>query len=148
KLNGDRGSEIVALLGVALTAGNAGPQAPPPAQRFMDSLAWYGEAVRDEFIASPILKYVTAIERNLTTEKAKDLTETIATRGSALTFAPDTEKLDDLADRFRTIYDLRSKLVHGSLSPLSGKLWKGDRESEELARAILFRTLQFFNKEG
>ena len=148
KLNQERGRDIIQLLGVALTAGNAVPKPSPLALRFLDALAWYGEAVRDEFIASRVVKYVTAIERILTTKKAKDLTQAIATRGSALTFAPSEENLQDLADRFRSIYGLRSDLVHGSLSPLSSALWNGDRESEELARATLFRALQFFGKEG
>lgn len=148
KLNQDKGHEIIQLLGIALTAGNAVPNPSPLALRFLDALAWYGEAVRDDFVASRIVKYVTTIERILTTKKAKDLTQTIASRGSALTFAPGEENLQDLADRFSSIYGVRSELVHGSISPLASALWKADTESEELARVILFRALQFFGKDG
>ena len=60
------GDRLIALMGVAVEMVHKGPRPAPMAQRFLDAAAWYGEAVRDDFAASSVVKYVTAMERILT----------------------------------------------------------------------------------
>lgn len=147
-INGNGGDQLIALMGVAIEAGHNVPRPAPLAQRFLDGVAWYGEAVRDGFGASRLVKYVTAIERIVTTKKERNLAEVLAKRSAALILDPDTDDLGMLRERFRNIYDLRSRLVHGSRSPLDPGLGAGIREAENLARSVLFRALQFFRREG
>lgn len=147
-VNSEGGDHLIELMGVAIEAGHDIPRPAPLAQRFLDGVAWYGEAVRDEFAASRLIKYVTAIERILTTKNEENLIEVLANRGSALIHNPGEDDLETLRKRFRGVYDLRSHLVHGSQSPLDAGFGPRLREAENLARSVLFRALQFFKREG
>jgi hypothetical protein len=146
RLNKDGGDHVLELMGVAIEAAHALPRPAPMAQRFLDA-AWYGEAVRDNFTASRIIKYVTAIERILTT-KNDDICQILSNRGAALIHEPGTDDVEALRRRFKKVYNLRSDLVHGSRSPLDTGFGSGMREAEELARLVLLRALQLFRREG
>jgi hypothetical protein len=149
-VNSENGDELIALMGVALEAAHTSHVPAPMVQRFLDGAAWYGEAARDEFMASRVIKYVTAIERMLVTENAetRQIAETLATRGAALIHNPGIADLESLHKRFKAVYDLRSRLVHGSRSPLDQGFGFGLREAETLARSTLFRSLCLFQRDG
>lgn len=147
-VNSEGGDQLVTLMGVAIEAGYRLPRPTPLAQRFLDGAAWYGEAVRDAFGASSLIKYVTAIERIVTTKNDSNLVEVISNRGAALIFNPGIDNLETLRKRFRSVYNLRSRLVHGSRSPFGSGLISGIREAEELARSVLVRALQAYRQEG
>lgn len=140
--------QFVKLTGIAIEAGNDLPQPAPMAQRFLDAVAWFGEATRDPFSASRLVKYVTAIERILTIKNEKNLSETLATRGAALVLVIEAEDMASLRHRIKDVYDLRSRLVHGSRSPLEAGLARGLRDAEHLARAVLLSALLFYREEG
>jgi hypothetical protein len=142
------GGALIALMGVAIEAGHDLPHPAPLAQRFLDAARWFGEATKDDFAASRLIKHVTAIERTLTTKKEVDISKTLATRGAALIFTPQVDDLDNHRSRFKKIYALRSKLVHGSRSPTEPGLGAGIRDAEDLARSVLLRSLQFFQHRG
>lgn len=144
----DRDKQLIALIGTAILAGNSLPKSMPLAQRFLDGLSWYGEAVRDAFQASRLIKYVTAMERILITKNEENLVNVFSNRGAALIFYPEEDELEGLKRRFRNVYDLRSKLVHGSRSPHESGLGEGLREAEDLAKSVLFRSVQFFREDG
>lgn len=148
KINSDDGHYFINLMGIAITSGNEIPDPTPLAQRFLDGLAWYGEAVRDPFQASRLVKYVTAMERILTTKNEENLVEVFSRRGAALVCSPEEDNLDKLQKRFKEIYDLRSCLVHGSRSPHESGLGKSLRKAEELTRDVLFRSLEFYEENG
>ena len=59
-------------MGVAIENGVNALKPMPLARRFLDAAAWYGEAVRDEFPASRLVKYVIAIERIVATSKNEE----------------------------------------------------------------------------
>lgn len=91
----------------------------PLSHRFLDAIHWYGEAVRDPNPAARVVKYITALERMLMTEgRNEEIAATIAERVAALccergSVASYTQWHADA----HTAYSLRSRLVHGSLSP-------------------------------
>lgn len=142
------GDKIIGLLGDALNGANRLPTPAPLAQRVMDSASWFGEAVRDEFDASRVVKYVTAIERILTAKKNEDVGDALARRGAALLHVPGRASIEHLTRRLKKLYDLRSSLVHGSLSPLAENLRHGVTEAEELARELLLSSVQFFGSQA
>lgn len=113
-----RGSEL-ALCAVALEAAVDPGLARPLSDRFLDAIHWYGEAVRDPNPAARVVKYVTALERMLMTEESNaKIASTIAERVAALCCEPGSVASHaQWHDDAQTAYSLRSKLVHGSLSP-------------------------------
>lgn len=148
QLNSGQGKHLIDLIGLAINKGNDVPVPAPLSQRFLDAVAWYGEAVRDDFAASRMVKYVTAIERMLVTKKEEKLADTLANRGAAMIYLPGNNNFDQLKKCFLDVYDFRSNLVHGSVSPTSSSFWSGLVDAEELANAVLCRTLQFFGEDG
>jgi hypothetical protein len=122
--------------------------APAPlARRLIDAAHWYGDASREKFPASQMVKFVIAMERILTTAKEKDLTKTFCDRGSALTTFPHRDHRLDERRRFAKVYEARSRFVHGSSSPSDKKYLILLAESEELSRAVLWSALHFFNQD-
>lgn len=89
----------------------------PLGLRFVDAASWYGQAVREAPAASRVIKAMTALERLVVTRE-ENIAATLSARGAALAFDPEKDKsLADLKAQLSKCYDLRSRLVHGSLSP-------------------------------
>lgn len=147
KFANDEG-QFVKLISVAIEAGNELPRPAPMAQRFLDAVAWFGEATRDPFSASRLVKYVTAIERILTIKNDADISETIATRGAAMALIIVSEDMESLRRRLKEVYNLRSRLVHGSRSPIEAGLARGLYDAERLTRLVLLGALAFYREEG
>jgi len=147
-LNSKDRVELLALIGCAIEAGCGLPHPAPLAQRFLDAVSWFGEAVRDPFRASRLIKYVTAIERILSTKNEEKLAETLADRGSAMAMIVEGDSREVMRRKFKSVYDLRSRLVHGSRSPHDLGLGQGLIDAEQLTRSVLFGALLFFKEEG
>ncbi|MEM7023543.1 MAG: hypothetical protein AAF637_13270 [Pseudomonadota bacterium] len=149
-LNADGRDEYVALMGAAIEAGQEATNTALLARRFLDAVAWFGQATRDDSAASSVVKYVTAVERILVTKTKDpaDIANTLAERGAALIFDPHADDLESLRDRFKKIYGVRSALVHGSKSPTDAYLAPHRHEAENLTRLMLLRALEFFGRRG
>lgn len=108
------------LCGLALEAAVDPGLDRPLSRRFLDAAAWFGEAVREESPAARVVKYVTALERMLMTDEADDITRFVSERVAAVCFEmPSRESFERWRLKTQRAYALRSKLVHGSLSPTS-----------------------------
>lgn len=147
-LNDRIGDDLLPLMSLALDGAMALPMPRPLAQRFVDGATWFGEACRDRFRASRLVKYVTAMERILVTPDA-DIAETIARRGASLLCRslPDYDDFDRLKQRIKDVYDMRSRIVHGARSP-HDMLGVALRDAEELARFTLVQIVRFYGPEG
>ena len=143
-----KAEDFLELMGVALEGALTLPASLPVAQRYIDSTTWYGQACRDEFLPSRLVKYVTAMERVLTTS-SQNIAETLATRGAALLYRclPDYEDFDRLKSRFESVYDMRSRFVHGSRSP-HDRIGQALRDADELSRMVLFQILRIYKRGG
>jgi hypothetical protein len=142
------GPAIIDLIGVALRAGHDLAKPAHLSQRFLDAVSWYGDALRDDFTASSLIKHVTAIERILTTKEEKNkITKTLAERGSALIIEVGFQ-LENLSQRLGDVYDMRSKLVHGSRSPIKPGLYQSLQDAEQLSRCVLLSFLIFCGQQG
>lgn len=90
----------------------------PVSNRLVEAASWYGEAVREEFDAARIVKAMTALEHLLITDRKNMKTATVSERGAALASYPhDKSEFINWKKRLRAAYELRSDIIHGSLSP-------------------------------
>ncbi|QDX24798.1 hypothetical protein FPZ54_01280 [Sphingomonas suaedae] len=115
---------VLTLCALALEAATDPGLTRPLSHRFLEAIHWYGEAVRDPNPAARVVKYITALERMLMTEgRNEEIAPTISERVAALccergSIASHTQWRADA----QAAYALRSKLVHGSLSPTSKRI--------------------------
>jgi hypothetical protein len=116
----------------------------PLLQRFLDALAWYGQGVSEPETSVQIVKYVAALERLTITKKLESgLTDAVVTRTALLTCGEKDgyEAAREEADR---VYEWRSRLMHGSVSPFDRELEFIAPLAERLTRVALFGSLALF----
>lgn len=113
----------IGLCGLALEAAVNPDLDRPLSRRFLDAVAWFGEAVREESPAARVVKYVTALERMLMTDEANDIAKLVSERVAAVCFdIPSGESFEKWRSDTQRAYALRSKLVHGALSSVSPEI--------------------------
>jgi hypothetical protein len=137
------------LIGIALESAVDPDLVRPLSRRFLDALSWFGEAVREESPAAQVVKFVTALERMVMTEEKDDIQSVISERIAALCY----EHEDPLSrERWRVdareAYDLRSRLVHGSMSPHDDTPQRRTGLCARLGEATLLNALHSFGKKG
>jgi len=113
-------------------------------QRFLDGLNWYGQAVKETRSASAIVKHVAALERVTMTEEHEEIAETISRRTALLCAEGDKSIYTKQYTLTRDIYDWRSKLMHGSISPSHKTLSAVCSKAAGLTRFTLLAGLEFF----
>lgn len=133
------------LCGVALEAAVNPDVERPLSRRFLDATLWFGEGVREESAAASVVKFVTALERTFMTERVDRIGWTLAERlSAACTIAYQGTKYKSRQEWFeetRKAYRLRSKLVHGSISPESDEVRKAVYSCMKLTEAALLSAL-------
>lgn len=124
----------------------------PLGQRFVDAASWHGQAVRETSPAAAIVKAVSALERLVTVKKAASATKTtqmVCDRSAALSYDPGAdEDFARIRKRMDSIYDLRSRLVHGTLSPFDPEVRRSRIEVLEAVEHALLNGLVLFNQDG
>lgn len=118
----------------------------PISRRFIDAAQWFGEAARDNSQATKIVKYVTSLERLLMTDERDDISSLVSQRVAALCFTPEVRR-DEWLSKAKAAYDLRSRLVHGSISPASLDLDEGALNAGRVAEMALTRAIEAFGVE-
>ncbi len=125
---------------------------PPLVIRFISSLTWYGDAVSETSSASKVIKFVSAIEGVTGTGIEKDeqgnefgVTDIVVRRSSLLYSLATRLPIDKSKRKIGDIYEVRSNLVHGSLSPFDDSCVTAAIESEEVSRMVLLSGLDFFD---
>lgn len=118
----------------------------PISRRFIDAAQWFGEAARDNSYATKTVKYVTALERLLMTDEKDDISLLVSQRVAALCFSAEVGR-NEWIRRARDAYDLRSRLVHGSISPASLDLEEGALNAARVAEMALTRAIEAFGEE-
>jgi len=120
----------------------------PLCQRLLDAITWFGQAVTEQQPAPKIVKFVNGIERVTQCIKSDKVTETVCERAAALAFDYCCGDREHWLGRVKDLYDVRSRLVHGSMSPFDPDADRATREAEELATRILCRAIDFFMHLG
>jgi hypothetical protein len=131
-------------------------QLPPIAERIVDALAWFGQAVSDPAPGTRILRYVAALERltlfgdrdkavdptgRATDKEAEKITKTVTERAAKLCALIGGSDLDEWRTRASEVYNARSRLAHGSWSPFDERLWPMAHEAELVAAEAIIQWL-------
>lgn len=143
------------ILGRVLELCSSFVQPPPLCARLMDALSWFGDAVSEQSPAAKIVKFVTAIERICGTGKEKTadnkdrgVTGIIITRASIL-YSVITEIPFNRAKKAVTeIYECRSNLVHGSVSPFDDEIVPAVVRTDQITNLILIAAVDYYNTLG
>lgn len=120
----------------------------PLAARFREAASWYGRGVAESYVAARIADFVTAIERAVVAGEHADLWRTVTRRAAILAAAAEGGELAAWRRRAKAIYEMRSQLVHGVLSPFAAEAAEAAPLAAVLARAALRGTLAFFETLG
>ncbi len=133
---------------------HAGSLIPDPAsdestplthRRLINGLWWYGEALNQEFFHIKVIQFCNALESFLVTRK-ENITHQLSSRVSSFMrirpvvhdwIPPDK----DWAEQTRKLYDFRSDLVHGTLSPFSNKAKAQASWGAHIVREVLMEGL-------
>jgi len=113
------------------------------AERMIDALRWFGEAAFEPAPGTQIVKFVAALERLTTTEQLS--TRTFCARIALLSW-DDEHTLEQRFWDANAIYDARSRVVHGDLSPTSVHFAKQLNLAHDVTRTALFRGLEMHCK--
>lgn len=123
---------------------------PPLCARFIDSLSWYGDAVSERSYAAKIVKFMTSIERITGTGIEKDddgrergVTEIVTNRSSILYSIATGEDIEKSKLKVSDIYECRSNLVHGSLSPFDESCVAYSHKAADISRMVLLAGLDY-----
>ncbi len=121
----------------------------PLANRLIDAMSWYGQAVREDSDAGRIVKSVTALERLLLTNERDEKQATVSERGAALACLPGSRfDLAGWRERLKLAYGIRSKLVHGSISPFDPEVRLRAKWCVTLCEDVLKAGLHAFKAIG
>lgn len=114
--------------------------------RIADASTWYSQAIQELQPAPAIVKCVAALERlTMTTRNKKvDVTKTITTRVALLGSEGNDTRYMQVLTLARKIYDIRSGLMHGSISPSHEKARALRTECLELTRFTILVAMEFF----
>ena len=109
---------LLDLCGTAVECATNPDLKRPLCHRFLDAARWFGEATREESRSAAVVKYVTALERMLMTEEKDDISKTMSDRLGAICFLGLGQKsIEKWAADALLAYEVRSRLVHGSMRP-------------------------------
>lgn len=120
----------------------------PLAARFREAASWFGRGVIEPYPAARIPDFVTAIERAVVAGEHADLWRTVARRAALLAAAGEGGDAAAWRRRAADVYDMRSQLVHGALSPFAPDAAAMAPQAALLARAALRGALAFFETIG
>ncbi|WP_312814218.1 HEPN domain-containing protein [Brevundimonas sp.] len=135
------------LFGIALEAEIDPDLERPLSRRVLDAAQWFGEATRDVNASTRVVKYVTALERILMTEERDDISSTISTRLAAFCYKTENDHVE-WVKRTQAVYNLRSRLVHGSISPSSPEVRLGVGEAAKVSEAGILNILAALGDRG
>ncbi|PCJ83538.1 MAG: hypothetical protein COA52_18715 [Hyphomicrobiales bacterium] len=117
---------------------------PPLVTRLIDAAAWYSEGIRDTHPASRTIKFVTSIERIISSGESKCVTKSVTERTAALLLLVQDKSFEVIKKEMSVVYDIRSSYVHGTRSPKDIDFKKCIESAEWLSRCVLWAALQFF----
>lgn len=138
----------LSLLGKALEASLPGVNRPL-SNRYLGSLQWYGEAVRDQSPATRLIKFITAIEHLLLTDERDSITDVLTKRVAALTYEiGSVQSRLTVEAEFKRLYDLRSRFVHGAIAPWDERARLQLRLAAEVAENVFHSALSLWGEEG
>jgi len=142
-LNSAENKERLAFAGSLIDAITSAQQQRPLCERLIDAMHWFGRGVTEKFPGHRVLNYVTAIERIVLLPQETP-TQTVSVR-VGIFCSEDGHSLDPSKQReIRSIYGVRSDLLHGRASPFDAVMSKAAYDAVEAAWMTILRGLDFY----
>lgn len=113
-------------------------------QRMIDAIGWFGDAATDRVPSSAIVKYVTAVERLLFGARDQERKKSFVRRIHGVLDAFGSSAGERTREDARQVYDKRSALLHGGISPESSELPRLVSKAEELSRICILCCTQLY----
>jgi hypothetical protein len=114
-------------------------------QRLLDALHWFGQAVVEQNRSATVVKYAAALERLTITGHVERGLEALVIERVGFLNRDRTEKpYKEIMGEVGELYQCRSDLMHGSISPYSPKIRGVLRAGWEITRWSLFKAAQLF----
>lgn len=143
-LNEQDGGRIKAFFGEIIHQACALVDYSELSGRVVDSVNWFGDACREKSTAASIVKYVTAIERLYMASADFGVKERFISRVSKILSDFELSSADNARQDALRVYNLRSTVVHGGISPRSGENTLPTEEAENLARGCILCAEQLY----
>src|SRR5690606_23912164 len=105
---------------------------------------WFGDAATDRVPSSAIVKYVTAVERLLFGARDQERKKSFVRRIHGVLDAFGSSAGERTREDARQVYDKRSALLHGGISPESSELPRLVSKAEELSRICILCCTQLY----
>lgn len=114
-------------------------------QRLLDALSWLGQAVVERNAGAKVVKYTAALERlSVTGHVDNGLEDLVIKRIIILNQDREDKSLDEIKKKLGELYQCRSDLMHGSLSPHDPSATRVLSTAWEVTRWSLFSAVQLF----
>ena len=120
----------------------------PLADRLREAASWFGEGVTETYRAARILAFVTAIERAVVPGDHADVWRAVTRRAAILAQDAEGGSVEEWLDRAKKVYEIRSQIIHGGVSPFAPQAGALEPAAAELARAALHGALAFYERLG
>lgn len=117
------------------------------AQRLLDALHWFGQAVVEANAAAAVVKYAAALERlTMTGHVDSGIEALVVRRSTALRKGVSRKAEPTIANELGHLYQVRSDLMHGSKSPYDADVEKAQRIGWESAREAILAAAELFDR--
>jgi len=120
----------------------------PLADRIREAASWFGEGVTETYRAARILAFVTSIERAVVPGDHADVWRAVTRRAAILAHDVEGGSFEEWLERAEKIYEIRSQITHGGVSPFAPQAGALEPQAAALARAVLHGALEFFETLG
>jgi len=120
----------------------------PLADRMREAASWFGEGATESFRAARIVAFVTSIERAVIPGDHADVWRAVTRRSAVLACDAAGGSHEDWLSRAQQVYEMRSQLIHGGVSPFAPEAGALEPASAALAAAVLQGALSFYESLG
>jgi len=120
----------------------------PLADRFREAASWFGEGVSETYRAARVLAFVTAIERAVVPGDHADVWRAVTRRAAILAHDAEGGSREEWLERAGAVYEMRSQIVHGAVSPFAPEAGALEPVTSTIARAALHGALAFYETLG
>lgn len=120
----------------------------PLAARFREAASWFGEAVNESSAAGRVVQFVAAIERAVVVGDHAEVWRTVTRRAAVLAAGAGGGDVAALLCEAKSLYECRSLIVHGAMSPFAPEVGAMAPTAARLARDVLHGALDFYDRIG
>ncbi|RTY01681.1 hypothetical protein EJ576_08800 [Pseudomonas sp. C 49-2] len=136
--------EIKHILGSVISHTSKFGQYSELSNRLLDAVNWFGDAAKESSPAASVLKYVTAIERLYFGSFSSSFKKRFVSRVSKVLVDFECHCASGSDSVLNEVYEARSTLVHGAVSPSLGDVMWPNWKAEEIASQCIFCAIQLY----